>query len=311
MSAPPVPVVPEPSPIDAARDAFEHTRRALFPFRFRQWLVLGVVAFLEQCGRGGVGGTMPGMPPMGVPGGGSDGGLPSGTTDLGAWFTAHLVLIVLVAVGVLVLVVAFVALALWIGSRATFVYIDDVATGRSELAAPWRAHAEKASSYFAWRFGLAAVLIACVAGLVATGAAAALALGQGSRGGGLAAGILFVLLVPVFFLVLLASGLAALALRDFVAPLQVYGGTGCRPAVELLWALVRAHPVPFLVYVVLKIAFGIGQGLVLVVAGCLTCCLVLVPVVTQTFLQPLFFFERAWSLHFLRRMGYDLVRRET
>jgi len=33
-------------------------------------------------------------------------------------------------------------------------------------------------------------------------------------------------------------------------------------------------------------------------------------VVTQTVLQPLFFFERAWSLHLLRQMGYDLIGRE-
>ena len=82
-------------------------------------------------------------------------------SDLGAWFTAHL------------------ALhpdggdrwsrrpdrrssrwSVWIGSRATFVYIDDVATGRAELSRPWRVHAEKAQSYFAWRFGLAAALLA-------------------------------------------------------------------------------------------------------------------------------------------------------
>jgi hypothetical protein len=30
-------------------------------------------------------------------------------------------------------------------------------------------------------------------------------------------------------------------------------------------------------------------------------------VVTQTVLQPLFFFERAWSLFLLRQMGYDLI----
>ena len=33
----------------------------------------------------------------------------------------------------------------------------------------------------------------------------------------------------------------------------------------------------------------------------------LVPVVTQSLLQPVFFFERAWSLYLLRQMGYDVV----
>jgi len=43
------------------------------------------------------------------------------------------------------------------------------------------------------------------------------------------------------------------------------------------------------------------------VAACFTCCCILIPVVTQTFLQPLFFFERAWPLYLLRQMGYDVL----
>jgi len=43
------------------------------------------------------------------------------------------------------------------------------------------------------------------------------------------------------------------------------------------------------------------------IAACLTCCCVLLPVVMQTALQPLFYFERAWSLFLLRQLGYDLV----
>ena len=39
----------------------------------------------------------------------------------------------------------------------------------------------------------------------------------------------------------------------------------------------------------------------------MTLCCILLPVVTQTALQPLFFFERAWSLFFLRQMGHDLL----
>ena len=64
---------------------------------------------------------------------------------------------------------------------------------------------------------------------------------------------------------------------------------------------------PFLLYVLLKVVFEVAQGVLLVFAACLTLCCILLPVVTQTALQPLFFFERAWSLYLLRQMGYDLV----
>ncbi|HUG54721.1 MAG TPA: hypothetical protein VMR21_14025 [Vicinamibacteria bacterium] len=302
MSAPSLPL-PEPSPVDAAREAYDHTRRLLFPFRFEHWLTLGLVAFLDQCGRGGMGGALPGGPPgTGLPTGSDTGSL----SDFGSWFTANLGLIVAVAVGVLVVVVVVVAVVVWIGSRATFVYVDDVASGRAELSRPWKAHAEQANSYFAWRFGLAAALLVALALLIAFAAAAALLV---SRGGASAAGgvVLLVVLAPAFILVLVAGGLGAVALRDFVAPLQVHGRTSCGEALAVLGSLLRAYPLAFLLYIVLKIVFEVVRGMILVLGACLTLCCILLPVVTQTALQPLFFFERAWSLCLLRQMGYDVI----
>jgi hypothetical protein len=295
----------EPSPVEAAREAYEHTRRSLFPFRFEHWLTLGLVAFLEQCGRGGMGGALPGAPPgAGWP---SSSTAPGDLSDVGAWFTAHLAVIVATAIGVLALVIILVAVMVWIGSRATFVYIDDVATGRGELARPWRDHAEKAQSYFAWRFGLAAALLVSIALLIVLAAGAAFLIAKGGAAGAGVGALLLIAIVPVFFLALVAGGLGAMALRDFVAPLQMHTQASCGPAARRLADLVRAHPLPFLMYVVLKIVFEMARGMVMVVGACVTLCCILLPVVTQTALQPLFFFERAWSLFFLRQMGHDLL----
>jgi hypothetical protein len=300
----PEPRVAEPSPVEAAREAVEHTKRLLFPFRFEYWLTLGLVAFLEQCGRGGLGGALPGPPAFpGWPESASH----AEVGDLGTWFTAHLAVIVIAAAAVLALIVIVVAAVLWIGSRATFVYIDDVAHGRGELARPWKAHAEKAQSYFAWRFGLAASLFAAAGVLVVVAGCAALLIAKGGTAGAVVGALLLVALVPAVLFVLLAGGVGALALRDFVAPLQTDTGEPCGAAVRRLIVLVRAYPLPFLVYVVLKIVFEMMRGMVLVLAACLTLCCILVPVVTQTALQPLFFFERAWSLFFLRQMGHDVL----
>jgi hypothetical protein len=299
-----LPRVPEPSPVEAAREAVGHTRRLLFPFRFELWLTLGLVAFLEQCGSGGTGGALPGPPPLG---GFPDSASPPATGDLGGWFTAHLAVIVVVAAALLALAVAVVALVLWIGSRATFVYIEDVATGRGELTRPWKAHAEKAQSYFAWRFGLAAALFGSIGVLVVVGVSAAILIAKGGTAGAVMGALLLVAIVPAFLLVLLAGGLGALALRDFVAPLQMHTGEPCGAAVRRLIVLVRAYPLPFLLYVVLKVVFEMMRGMVLVLAACLTLCCILLPVVTQTALQPLFFFDRAWPLFFLRQMGHDLL----
>lgn len=300
---------PEPSPIEAASAAYEHTRRHLFPFHFERWLALGLVTFLDQCGRGGISGSVPGGggPGPGWPAG-SGTGSGSGTAEnpfgaIGAWMGEHVALVVLLAALAIALIVGFMALVIWINSRATFVYIDNVAGGRFEVARPWRAHAEHARSYFAWRFGLALGLMVAVMGLIGLILAAVLTLSQD----GYQMAVALVVLVPWVILLIVAAALLSVALRDFAAPIQMAAGVSCGDALRRTRDLVRAYPLAFFLYVVLKVVFGIAQGIVILVSACVTCCCILIPVVTQTFLQPLFYFERAWPLYLLRQMGYDLV----
>ena len=293
------------SAIDAAQQAIEHTRRHLFPFRFERWLVLGCVAFLDQCGRRtGIGGAqMPSPGGWGGPSAGNGGEVPKALE----WLAAHALLVAGVAAAALALVVALVALALWLNSRGVFMYVDDVATGRADFERPWREHAGRAGSYFGWTFGLALATIVGVLVLIVAGGAAVAVLVSGPAGSGLTAGLGLAGVVLLLVLLLVASSVASVALRDFVAPLQIEGDLAAGAAVRLLAALVRAHPGTFLVYLLLKIVYGMAAAIVLVASACLTCCCVLLPVVTQTALQPLFFFERAWPLFLLRQLGHDIV----
>jgi hypothetical protein len=297
-----------PSALDAAQQAIDHTRRQLFPFRFERWLILGCVAFLDQCGRrSGIGGFhVPGPGGWGNGGGGGGGGQGDASKAL-EWLAIHAFLVAGVAAAVLAVVVALAALVLWLNSRGVFMYVDNVASGRADFERPWREHAAAASSYFAWSFGLALATLVGVLVLVAGAVAAVLALITGPPGTGLTAGLGLAGIFVLFVALIVAASLAALALRDFVAPLQMRAGVGCREAIRLLMGLVRAQAGVFVVYVLLKIAFSIVAGVALMIAACLTCCCVLLPVVMQTALQPLFYFERAWSLFLLRQLGYDLV----
>ena len=119
-------------------------------------------------------------------------------------------------------------------------------------------------------------------------------------------------MVPVLVLLALALpllALAGLALRDFVAPLQLATGLPCGAAARLLESLVVAQPGAFVLYLLLKLLVVVATGLVVVIGGCLTCCLGFLPVVMQTVFQPLFHFERGLSLMLLRQMGYDVAAR--
>ena len=151
------PAAPPPlSPTQAAGEAIDLVRQRLFPFRFDRWLRLGFVAFLDSCGRGG--GTGGGRFPGGTSGssGTSTGGGTSGPDldHVASWIGSHVALLATLALGALVLVVALSALVTWLHSRGVFMYLDDVATGRADVARPWHEHRIAAHSYFTWRFGL-------------------------------------------------------------------------------------------------------------------------------------------------------------
>jgi hypothetical protein len=301
MAFPPTAPSPRLSALDAMSAAVEVTGRRLFPFRLDRWLALGFVAFLDHCGRGGKGGM---QFPGGNPGrsGGEFGGPDlSGAKD---WIGAHLAIILAVAAIVVVFIVALMALAQWLGSRGVFMYIDNVATGRFDVKRPWSEHAERAWSYFGWSFGLSLVgLFGVLLLLVPIGFLVIGLIGGGPALGAIL-GIVAVVLVIVLFAITL--GLFQVLLHDFAAPLQWKLGVPCGQALGVAWNLVLRHKGTFVVYVLLKIVFAILFAIASVFAGCFTCCLGFLPVISHTLLQPLHYFERAWSLCLLRQAGYDL-----
>jgi len=303
------PVLPgrEPSAVAAAQEAIDHTKRHLFPFRFERWIALGLVAFLDQCGRGGAfGNPFPSGANTGGGGGGGNGSLPE-VAGIVEWLTGNVSIVVAATVGALTLILALTALVLWINSRGIFMYLDNVATGRSDVARPWREHAELAGSLFAWRFGLAAATLVSLLTLVLLAVLLVYSVQKGGIESGVGLGVALLLLLPGFLLLLVFAALLALALRDFVAPLQLARKVSCGVALQEFGVLLKANLFLFILYVILKIAFHVGLAVVWMFAGCLTCCIALLPVIGQTVLQPAFYFERAWSLHLLRQLGYDVI----
>jgi len=310
------------SPFEAAREALRHTRRRLFPIRIQTWLVLGFLAFLDQCGR---------TTTWGFPGGGDGHGRRgretvdlverAGSVEPGdvvfavnsalAWLSAHATLVILGGLAALLVGAGLVALVLWINARGTFLYLDAVTSGRAEVGRPWREHAQRADSYFGWSFGIAVAALLPLGVGVALAAAVAIAFAQGRLSVPTGVAVLLALL-PVGLILLLVFPLlflARIALRDFVAPLQVAAGVPCGEAARLFETLLLAHPGAFVLYLVLKLVLWVVTGSVVIVGGCLTCCVGFIPIVMQTLFQPLFHFERAWSVSLLRQMGYELPGR--
>jgi hypothetical protein len=306
------------SVVDAAREAAQHTRRHLLPVRPLKWLTLGFVALLDQCGRSPIGGGPHGGNGMNLrpwhrsfDGGRDIHQLADFGRRVSGWLSTHALLVMLVIAAGILVVGAVMAVILWVNARGTFMYLDNVASGRAEIVRPWREHAGAAWSYFGWRYALSiGSVIVCllVVGIVAASVLGVLSGRVNTSGGGFA----ILALLPVLGVLLLSVPLLAVAhvaLRDFVAPLQMVTGLSCGPAARLLETLVTEQPGAFLVYLLLKLLFAILSVVVIGMGSCLTCCLGLLPLVKQTIFQPLYYFERAWPLFLLRQLGYDLPGR--
>jgi hypothetical protein len=186
-------------------------------------------------------------------------------------------------------------------------YADAVGSGRTDIARPWREHAALADSFFVWRLVVVLAMLMAAVMLVGAGVLAWSAAARGDVMAGIGVGLLIAILVIALLALVLAAGLFSLVLRDFVAPIQIASRSTCGEALRRFADLLGANVGCFLIYLVLKLVFAVAAAIVFVLVGCLTCCLGFIPIVGQTLLQPIFYFERAWSLFLLRGLGYDVL----
>jgi hypothetical protein len=292
----------KPSAIDALGEAISHMQAKLFPFNFVGWITLGFVSLLESCGSGsGSSGIQNRL-------GNSDGAADSIGDPIAAlesafaWIAAHMILFVSVLMALMVVSL----IVMWLRSRSIFVYIDDVATGRFDLARPWGQHGALADSFFALSLvvqGTAFIVLVLIMGL-------GILFVIWARAQAWAVGMILMGAIPIGFIFVLAIILAAvldMALRDFIAPIQISRNLGSQAAGGVFLSMVSANPGLFLGYAILKFLVGIGIGIVLFIGMCLTCCIGALPLVNQTLFQPIYYAERAWSLKLLAQMGDDVA----
>jgi hypothetical protein len=292
------------SVLGAADRALQETRSRLFPARLDLWFTLGFIAFLEQCGKSGPAYLR--IPIGDWSGDGEDGGSEDGAgiSPLLALMADNVVWVTLFAAFALALSLAVAAVVFWIRSRGTFMYLDGVAGGHPDLGRSWREHADRASSYFAWLFGSTVLFLIGILLLLLPFGWSAFQLVRHGRSTGAVAVLLSSLLAILLWSLLAA--LLGIALRDFVAPLQWSARLSCGEALRLFLGMAAANPGVFIAYAFGKTVFAFLAGTVVALVGCVTCCCGLMPVIQQTLLQPLFYFDRRWSLELLADLGYAM-----
>lgn len=284
--------------------SFTYVKERLFSsISIEIWLTLGFVSFIDQFGNGGIGGLLNfnstfGPSPVKGIGQGPEAVEPALDRAIEfvraniPWITA------IVAVGLVIDL-----LIRYLGVRGTFMYIDNVARRKVEVAEPWRRSGRHATSYYLWRL---AFVVASFAAILLSAAPAVVViyriLVQKVDLDPSAIGILF-LSTLFFVIVLLAISIVGMLLHDFVAPIMYRFGLSGREAWGLFLRAARGNVLQITLYFLLQIAVGMafGTAVVLVMFG--TCCFGLLPVILQTILQPFLLFARVYPLYVLEGLG--------
>ena len=288
------------------QSAIARARNILFtPFRLETWFALGFAAFLSDWFSGGWGhsglgrkstlGYFPGghFPTPALPG-----------------FRLHDLLPALVwgplMAGLVLLALIVGVVFLWLGSRGKFVFLEDVALGRTAIVEPWNRTAPLGNSLFLWKLGFTIVSGLLILGLVFATIGSALLGWLGFHAPVAMAPPIVGGIALVGFVGLLVA-FVGLLLDDFVVPLMYRHGIRTNEAWRRFLPLLREHLGRFVLYALLVLVLFVALGAAVLAAGLATCCvgflLFATPYVGQVVLLPLHVAYRALGPEFLAQFG--------
>jgi len=260
------------SAMDSITLAFEHTKRQLFkPFRFGQWVRLGLVGLLA--GELGSGGNLH-LP--------SHSNQQTSVPALGELFHKidPAILASLITVLVITGIVLFFVMA-FISSIMRFILFDSVLTRQCRIREGWRRRQDNGWQYFLWQIALALATFA--AALILIGGPAAFAYGMGwfqpPR-----AHIVQLVLTGVIVLVLFVAFMIAIAVvhvltKDFVVPQMAFEGIGAMEGWRRLWPMVEVDVKGFAIYIGMKIVLTIVAGIAIGIVGLILGLIIAIPLI--------------------------------
>ncbi|MFZ1614617.1 MAG: hypothetical protein WAT51_10620 [Holophaga sp.] len=283
-----------PSVVQSTRSAIHHTERILFsPFEIQRWFALGFTAFLASLGGGF---RM------------HSNGLPKEWPALGEWIQAHLPLAIALGIALLLLVLAVLVVLNWIACRGQFMFLDNVIHNRTAIREPWQRFRQPANQLFVFQLILGAGILVGLLLLVGIGAGGAIFLRpvfeQLGHAGRITAIAVLVVAALALFLGLIFF---ALVLQDFLVPLVYLKNLKPTDALRaFLRDLLPGHGWDLCRFYLMKLLLGLGALIVIVVGGCLTCCIGFLPYLSSVLTLPITVMFTCLNLDFLAQMDPSL-----
>jgi len=286
--------------------AWSRMKIALFkPFDITKWFVIGFSAFLAGLTEGGRGPNLSS--------GGEDASFrefiefPNTAwewlVDHPGWF---------IAIGSIAVVLFAVAITFtWLSSRGNFMFLDNVAQDKAEIAKPWKQYKTEGNSLFLWRlvFGLICftLFIMFFIFFFTTGALiyreslyrhvpVPFLVGMGL----------------LFFFMLIIIGYISMFLKSFVVPIMYKNHIKTTRAWSRFLSLFGKHAFHFILFGIFVFFLTVMFVLLIIVAGLLTCCigiiLLIIPYIGTVVSLPVWYTLRAFSLEYLAQFGpeYDV-----
>ena len=292
--------------------AWERMAVILFrPFDLGKWLAIGLSAFLAALLSGGNGFNT-----------GYQRNFNSGTTGHATWHYSspshsyqfdvgtndflhgpHGVLILLGIILSFCFFLGVVVLFSWLGARGQFLLLDNVVRNRGLIVWPWQHYARASNNLFRFYLAIFFLSLAATIPFAVAGVIMALPFFRQNRfplGTELPP---FIAFGSLYFVVLVIWWVALFLFRELGPPLMFRQGLAAWPASQKVWALVRAHPGPLVLFVLLRFALFVALAVISLVLCCVTCCVEMLPYVGTLILLPAIIFIKCFTLDFLAQFG--------
>lgn len=284
--------------------AWERMKGALFrPAELSKWLAIGFTAFLAGLTRcGGTYGSSWSRGDRVDPD-----QIWNAPDRAWEWLAAHPVRVAVVLGVLIVLAVLFVVVH-WLSARGSFMFLDNVVHDRALVERPWREYRAEGNSLFLWMIAFSFAFLFLVVAYAIGSFVFLRALYQ-DHGTTAALVVPGLALLGGFAGIVVLASLVQLFLGDFVVPimyrfrLTASGGWG------VFLPLLAARPFAFIGYALLVVALHFAAGVIVLLAGCLTCCIgflfLVLPYVGTVVLLPFLYTLRAYGVEFLGQFGAD------
>ncbi len=288
--------------------AWRRMKRILFsPFDIAKWFVLGFTAWLasltEWHGPGGNGGSQV-HKKVDVDSWESAAG--SVDSFLSGGLEAFLVIMVLTLALLLFLA------CLWLSSRGSFMFLDNVVHDRCRVKEPWGRYSRLGNSLFLWRLVYTLICLVAIGPLIAIGVISALPLVLDHLPGGLSIPGFAFLGIAIFLFAVVALYVDFFLLHC-VVPVMYKHDLSAMKAWKKFYPLLKERIWEFLLYGIFYLVLNIVLGMAIFAFGLMTCCIgwivLVIPYIGAVLLLPAHVFFRSLDIEFIAQFGddFDLV----